>query len=90
VPEKEEIGMNEEHDIRDECRTWRDGIERRLEEMEGVGRAVAIHDVDIGILKTNMENLTRGLDRLTKAIWGLVVMGLGALAGFFIWYVQGL
>jgi len=82
--------MSEEHEIRDECRTWRDGIERRLEEMEVVGKAVAVHDVDIGVLKSNMENLTKGLDRLTKAIWGLVVMCLGTLVGFFVWYVQGL
>ena len=82
--------MSEEHEIRDECRTWREGIERRLEEAETVGKSVAVHDVDIGVLKSNMENLTKGPDRLTKAIWGLVVMGLGALAGFFVWYVQGL
>jgi hypothetical protein len=82
--------MIAEHEIRDECRTWRDGIERRLEEVEAVGKSVAVHDVDIGVLKSNMENLTKGLDRLTKAIWGLVVMSLGTLVGFFIWYVQGL
>jgi len=82
--------MAAEHEIRDECRTWRDGIERRLEEVEAVGKSVAVHDVDIGVLKSNMENLTKGLDRLTKAIWGLVVMCLGTLVGFFVWYVQGL
>jgi hypothetical protein len=37
-----------------------------------------------------MENLTRSLSGLTKAIWGLVVMVMGTLAGFFVWYVQGL
>jgi hypothetical protein len=35
-----------------------------------------------------MENLTKGLDRLTKAIWGLVVMVMGTLAGFFVWYIR--
>jgi hypothetical protein len=64
--------------------------ERRLEGAEAVGKDVASHDVEIGVLKTNMENLTKGLDRLTKAIWGLVVMVMGTLAGFFVWYIQGL
>jgi hypothetical protein len=82
--------MSEGHEIRDECRTWREAVERRLEGAEAVGKDVASHDVEIGVLKTNMENLTKGLDRLTKAIWGLVVMVMGTLAGFFVWYIQGL
>jgi hypothetical protein len=82
--------MSNAHEIRDECRTWREGVERRLEGAEAVGKDVASHDVEIGVLKTNMENLTKGLDRLTKAIWGLVVMVMGTLAGFFIWYIQSL
>ena len=82
--------MSEEHGLREECRTWREGVERRLGDAEAVGRDVASHDVDIGILKTNMENLTHSLSGLTKAIWGLVVMVMGTLVGFFIWYVQGL
>jgi hypothetical protein len=82
--------MAEEHGMLKECQTWREGIERRLEAVEAMEKAVAGHDVDIGVLKSNMENLTKGLDRLTKAIWGLVVMCLGTLVGFFLWYVQGL
>jgi hypothetical protein len=82
--------MGAEHDIREECKTWRDEIVRRMEEAEAVGKKVNVHDVDIGVLKTNMENLTRSLGGLTKAIWGLVVMVLGTLVGFFVWYVQGI
>jgi hypothetical protein len=83
-----------EHEIRDECRTWRESIERRMGKAESVGESVSgevsEHRSDINVLKSNMEHLTKSIQGQTKAIWGLVVMVLGVLGTFFIWYIQSL
>jgi hypothetical protein len=76
------------HEVREECLTWRADVERRLEEAKSVGKTVSGHDVEIGVLKTNMEILTGSLHALTRAIWGFVIMVMGTLIGFFVWYVQ--
>lgn len=83
-----------EHEMRDECKTWRKDIERRVEEVETVSKTVtgevSDHRSDINVLKSNMEHLTKSIQGQTKAIWGLVVMVLGVLGTFFIWYIQSL
>jgi hypothetical protein len=47
-------------------------IERRLDVVEELGRDVASHVVEISVLKTNMEKLTRRLSGLTKGICGFM------------------
>lgn len=39
---------------------------------------------------TNIDNLCKQLGSQTNAIWGLVIVILTSLAGFFIWYIQNL
>lgn len=83
-----------EHEIRGECRTWRDSIEHRMKKVEDMGETVTSdvsdHRTDIRELKTDMKHLTKSIQGQTKAIWGMVAMVMTALIGFFIWYVQGL
>ncbi len=39
---------------------------------------------------TQIANVCRQISSLTKAIWALVLMILGVLIGFFVWYVQNI
>jgi seryl-tRNA synthetase len=81
-----------EHEIREECRTWRENLERRMEEAEVVGKKVTSevsdHKSDITGLKSDMKHLTDSIKGQTKAIWGMVAMIMTALVGFFFWYVE--
>lgn len=47
-----------------------------------------IQDVDIAILKTNMQNLVGSMGKLTGAIWGMTSAIILMLIGFIIWYIQ--
>ncbi|MBE7048670.1 MAG: hypothetical protein E7393_04800 [Ruminococcaceae bacterium] len=69
------------------CKERFEAIERRLEKGDGVLKA---HTTDIAVLKTNMENLTKSLSALTKALWGVCGTALASLFGFFMWYIEKL
>ena len=81
-----------EHIVAPECRQkfeaiekWQDKTDGRLKEGEDKDSA---HDVDIGVLKTSITNLTNSMGRLTTAIWGAVISLVMLGLGFIVWYIQ--
>lgn len=48
------------------------------------------HNTDIAVLKTDMAHLTKSMNALTKALWGVAGSTIVTLVTFFVWYVQNL
>ena len=48
------------------------------------------HEIDIAVLKTCTESVTKSLSGLAKALWGIVITVATAGIGFVIWYIQTL
>lgn len=73
--------------IHDYCRERFASLERRMNiKSEKLDECTT----DIEVLKTDMGHLTRSLNALTKALWGVAASMLAVLLGFFIWYIQSL
>jgi uncharacterized coiled-coil protein SlyX len=47
-------------------------------------------EVTLATIQRDIDYLTKSLNALTKALWGMAGTTLATLLGFFIWYVQGL
>lgn len=45
-------------------------------------------DGDVRVSNAHVEQLTKTIAALTKALWGLVVSMLTTAVGFVIWYIQ--
>ena len=71
--------------MENECKERFEKVERRLDKGDGV---IKEYGTDIAVLQTNMDNLTKSLSGLTKALWGMCGTIITALFGFFIWYIQ--
>lgn len=69
------------------CRKRFETIERRLD-LKSV--MLDKHNADIEVIKTDMAHLTKSLNALTKALWGVAGTTVAALFSFFIWYIQTL
>lgn len=44
--------------------------------------------IAIEVMKTDMNHLTKSLNALTKALWGVAATIMATLLSFFIWYIQ--
>lgn len=44
--------------------------------------------IDIEVLKTNLAHLTKSLNALSNALWGMAGALMLSLFSFFVWYVQ--
>lgn len=69
------------------CKEKFDMIERRL---NSKSEMLDQHQTDIGIIKTNVDNITKSMGALTKALWGVAGTTLATLLSFFVWYIQSL
>jgi hypothetical protein len=69
------------------CKEHFDKIDERLEKGDG---EMKHQSEDIVELKTNLAYLTKSLDGVTKALWGVAASIAMTLLGFFLWYVQTL
>ena len=69
------------------CRERFEQIEKRLD-MKSV--LLDKHNTDIEVLKSDMAHLTKSLNALTKALWGVAATTGATLLTFFVWYVQTL
>jgi len=67
------------------CTERHDRIDARLECVEADVEVLKKSDA---INSTEIKNLCKNLSNLTGAIWGLVVAVIGALGGFFVWFIQ--
>ena len=79
--------MHEHHEMHESCKERFKDIISRIEEGEMV---FSQHTTEIAVVKTNMENLVKSMNALTKALWGLCGTVLSVLIGFFVWYIQSL
>ena len=74
-----------EHDRNPQCIDDFNEIKRRLGEgndkFENQGNRLVK-------LEANFENLTRSMDRLTMALWGVTASIMATLIGFLLWYIQ--
>lgn len=57
----------------------------RMEEAEDT---IKEHSIDLASLKTNVANITKSLDGVTKALWAVALSIMSILFGFVIWYIQ--
>ena len=76
-----------ENEMNQTCKERFEKIEDHLEKGDSESRE---HGEKIVELKTDLSYLTKSLDGVTKALWGVAVSVAMTLLGFFIWYVQGL
>lgn len=76
----------------DYCMERFENIEKRLEvgekRMNGKSEIIDKHGVDIEVIKTNTAHLTKSMDALTKALWGVAATTMATLLSFFVWYIQ--
>ena len=86
------IQETEVHDMRSECRKAFEQIYDRLDKGDDSFQkhSDAIHraDIELAELRTNMNNLVKSMDQLTKGIWGMVMAIAGTGIGFVIWFIQ--
>ena len=74
-----------DHEQRDECAREFARIWAELETMDGLQRK---QSEAIARVETHITNLLAGMDRLTRAMWGLVVTMATVGVGFIVWYIQ--
>lgn len=79
--------MHEHLEMHEQCKERFKEIISRIEAGEKV---FSQHTTEIAVVKTNMENLVKSMNALTKALWGLCGTTLSVLIGFFVWYIQSL
>lgn len=76
-----------------ECRKEFDQILERLEKGDDSFQkhSEALHraDIELAELRTNMNNLVKSMDQLTKGIWGMVLSIAATGIAFVIWFIQG-
>jgi hypothetical protein len=70
-----------------ECRERFEKIDTRLDKGDDEFKE---HGEKIVELKTDMAHLTKSLDGVTKALWGVAVSIAMTLLGFLVWYVENL
>ena len=46
--------------------------------------------IDLAKLSVEVANVTKSMNALTKALWGVSGTIIATLIGFFIWYVQSI
>jgi len=86
--------VTSDHEQRPECREDFARIWKRLDAGDSrfARNEEEIHrqDVESAELRRDMSHLTKSMDGLTKALWGVVVSFLLLGAGFVIWYIQSI
>jgi hypothetical protein len=74
-----------EREILPSCKERFDSIYERLEKGDDESRE---HGEKIIKVETNVDNLTKSLNGVTRALWG-VASAIGmTLLGFIIWFIQ--
>jgi len=74
-----------EHEVNENCKDHINRIDKRLEEGD---TKLDDHSNKITRLDANVSNVTKSLDGLSKALWGVSASIVAGLFAFFIWYVQ--
>lgn len=75
------------YEVNPACKEHFDRIDIRLEKGDTEFKEQSAEIIE---MKTNLAYLTKSLDGVTKALWGVAVSIAMTLLGFFIWYVQNL
>ena len=82
----------DDHEMRAECKAIMDSMAERIKSVEQSNREhdaqIGENNIDIGVLKTNVSNLVKSIDTLSKSIWGMVLAIAGTGVGFIIWFIQ--
>ena len=79
--------MNEHNEMHEVCKERFKEIYNRLESGEKV---FSRHTTEIAVVQTNMQNLVKSMNALTKALWGVCGTTVSALISFLVWYIQSL
>jgi len=74
-----------EHEVNENCKDHFNRIDKRLEDGD---TKLDDHSNKITRLDANVANITKSLDGLSKALWGVSASIVAGLFAFFIWYVQ--
>jgi hypothetical protein len=74
-----------EHEINAFCRERFDKIDARLEKGDNEFRD---HGEKIVEIKTDVSHLTKSLEGVTKALWGVAGAIMATLFGFLLWFIQ--
>lgn len=74
-----------EHDVLPGCKERFDKIDRRLEDGD---RIFDSHGERIVGVEHDVSHLTKSLDGVTKALWGVATAIGMSLIGFLIWFVE--
>lgn len=79
--------MHDHIEMHEPCRERFREIDKRLDEGEKI---FSRHTTEIAVVQTNMQNLIKSMNSLTKALWGVCGTTFSVLIGFFVWYIQQL
>lgn len=74
-------------EIRAYCKEKFDLLDRR---MNAKSALISRHETEIEVLKSDLLHLTKSLNGLTRALWGMVSTIIVSLFSFFIWYIKGI
>lgn len=73
------------YEVNEACKDRFRKIEDRLDEGADETKAQGKQLVEIS---TNLKNVTKSLDSVSRALWGVVSASFVILFGFVIWYIQ--
>mgnify|MGYP001580028679 CR=1 FL=1 len=83
--------MNEQQDLFDYRLTGLEGRVVNLEtDVKDIRKEMSAIRIDMSTINTNYVHISKSLQSLSTAGWGLLVVCITTLIGFFIWYIQKL
>lgn len=75
----------EEENIRPECA---ERFRRILDRLDDGDNLFSSHGERIKAVETNVDNVTKSLDRVAHALWGVAAASISILIGFVFWYIE--
>lgn len=86
--------MSEYRQMRTECKEEFEKLHRRIDKrdkmLNGQDDELKKHGVAIAKISEDVAHVTRSMNSLTRALWGLAGSMMVTLVGFVLWYIQSL
>lgn len=86
--------MEQYRPMRPECveefKKLHERIDKRGEEVREVQNTVHDNEIQITKVSDDVQHITKSINGLTKALWGIAGSTMATLFGFLLWYIQNL
>lgn len=86
--------MEQYRPMRAECQAefkkLHDRIDRKADEVKKVKENIHDNEIEITKVSEDVQHITKSINGLTKALWGIAGSTMVTLFGFLLWYIQNL